>query len=481
MKAWRVLVPVLALGLGACQGSGGPPSEDVVARAGGFEFTAQAAAEILAPQFQLPNQPEVVEALADLWVQYYLLAKAAAEDTTLANVDVDPLVKRQVEGELVTELRDRVIQVDTAVSDEELRARFEASLPGGQVRARHILFQFPEGASDSQVDSVRALVASVRSRLIDGEDFGALAREYSQDPGSAARGGDLGSFGKGEMAPAFEAAAFTLAEGEVSEAVESTFGLHLIRVDERILPPFEEGRDQFRAELQTKLVMEAESTYVAGLVEAAGMEPRTDVFETVRQVASDPDMELTSRALDRTLIQYDGGAFSLGEFREWLLTSSAEIAPQVQDATDDQLSNLLLSLARSELLVNAAVAEGVEIPSSRRDSMTAGIIAGVKSIALQLGFFQMTPQEGESLESAADRVVRGLLVEIVQEGREVFPLQTIGFALKEQYGAGIFQAGVARTMELIDEIRVQTPTETVPVGPAMPVDTTPPDTTGEEG
>jgi len=479
MKAWKAIVPALVLGLGACEG--GPPSRDVVARAGGFDFTAQAAAEILAPQPQLPNQPEVVEALADLWVQYYLLAKAAAEDTTLANMDVDPLVRRQVEGELVAELRDRVIQADTAVSEEELRARFEAALPGGRVSARHILIQFPEGATDAQVDSVRALVASLRARLLDGEDFGGLAREFSQDQGTSANGGDLGSFGKNEMVPPFEAAAFAMEVGEVSEAVETTFGLHLIRVDERILPPFEERREQFRAELQSQLVMEAESTFVADLVESAGMEPNTDDFGTVRQVASDPEMELTSRALGRTLIRYDGGALTLGEFRDWILTSSAEIAPQVEAASDDELSNLLQSLTRSELLVNAALAEGVEIPNVRQDSMAAGIVAGVKSIALQLGFFQLTPQEGESIETAADRVVRELLVEIVQEGREVYPLQTIGFALKEQYGAGIFQAGIERTVELVDEIRGQAPPTAVPAVPTTPVDTTPPDTVGEQG
>jgi len=148
MKAWRVLIPTLVLGLGACESSDRPSGENVVAQAAGFEFTAKAAAEILAPQPQLPNQPEVVEALADLWVQYYLLARAAAEDTTLANIDVDPLVKRQVEGELVFQLREQLIGIDTIISDEELRTRYDAELPGGKIRARHILLQFPDGGTE---------------------------------------------------------------------------------------------------------------------------------------------------------------------------------------------------------------------------------------------------------------------------------------------------------------------------------------------
>ena len=280
----------------------------------------------------------MVEALADLWVQYFLLARAAAEDTTLANIDCRSLVARQVEGEMVARLRDAVIQVDTAISEEDLQARFEAELPGGRIRARHILLQFPEGASDAQVDSVRALAASLRSRISGGEDFGTLAREFSQDAGSAANGGDLGSFGKGEMVPPFEAAAFALGEGEVSEVVETAFGLHLIQVDERIIPAFEERREQFRAQVQTQIVMEAESTYVANLVDAAGIDPDSASFESVRQLAADPGMELTSRALDRTLVRYDGGSLTLGEYREWLLTSPANMPAQIQAASDEQIS-----------------------------------------------------------------------------------------------------------------------------------------------
>jgi len=120
MQTWKALIPTLVLGLGACESSGRPSGADVVAQAAGLEFTAQAAAEILAPQPQLPSQLEVVEALADLWVQYYLLARAAAQDTTLLNIDLRPLIQRQIEGELVFQLRERVIQVDTILSDDEL-------------------------------------------------------------------------------------------------------------------------------------------------------------------------------------------------------------------------------------------------------------------------------------------------------------------------------------------------------------------------
>ena len=354
MKEWRALIPVIALGLAGCGDSDSPSGDHVVARAAGVELTAETVAEILAPQLELQNQPGVVEAVADLWIQYFLLAQAASEDTTLTNIDVASLVERQIEGDMVSGLRDQVIQVDTAVSEEDLRARFEADLPGGRVRARHILLQFPEAANASQVDSVRAFAATLRSRILGGEDFEAIAREYSQDTQTASNGGDLGTFGRNEMFPQFEEAAFSLGEGEVSEVLETTLGLHLIRVDERVLPDFEEMRDQFRSQVQNQIVMQAESAYVASLIESAGIEPDSAGFELVRQLGTDPGMVLTSAAMSRTLVRYDGGSLTLGEFREWLLTNPATMPEQVGSATDEQLSNLLQSLTRSELLVNDA-------------------------------------------------------------------------------------------------------------------------------
>lgn len=110
-----------------------------------------------------------------------------------------------------------------------------------QVRARHILI-----SAKSCEPQARAKEVLAKARL-PGADFAALAVAYSDDPGSAAKGGDLGFFPRGRMAKAFEDAAFALKQpGDVSEVVETEFGLHVIRLEERkpaTRQPFEEVRD----------------------------------------------------------------------------------------------------------------------------------------------------------------------------------------------------------------------------------------------
>jgi peptidyl-prolyl cis-trans isomerase D len=140
------------------------------------------------------------------------------------------------------------------VDEELLRGYYEKNqdefgLPE-QRQASHILIKVAEDADQSVVDEAKAKIDALAERLHDGESFEELAKQNSQDSGSATSGGDLGFFAKGVMDPAFEAAVFTLQEGEVSEAVRSSFGFHLIKltgIKDGSVKPFVEAK----AEVET--------------------------------------------------------------------------------------------------------------------------------------------------------------------------------------------------------------------------------------
>lgn len=85
--------------------------------------------------------------------------------------------------------------------------------------------------SEEEKEKVTRLLASIKQQILDGEaDFASMARKYSEDPGSAVSGGDLGFFNRGELAPEYEATALGLKQGEISDPVESMFGIHMIQL-----------------------------------------------------------------------------------------------------------------------------------------------------------------------------------------------------------------------------------------------------------
>lgn len=425
---------------------------DVVARAAGQELTVDAAADILAGQDRVPNEPQVVEAVANLWIDYTLLARAVAEDSTAESIDLSPMVKTQLEQTLVYRLRDRVINVDTLISDQELREIYEERMPGAQVRARHILLTYPPNATQQQRDSVRALAGELRRRALAGADFAQLARQYSQDPGSAPEGGDLGFFGRGQMVKPFDSAAFALKPGQISDPVESPFGIHVIRLEERRAPEFDQVRASFLEEVKTERILSAESTYIAGLVEPANVQLAKGAVQVARELARQPTVTLPRRAARRALTKYRGGAFTAQEFLEFVQARPPAFRTRLIAAPDDAVEGLLRDLTRAELLVNEARNLGIQVSEAERDSMMADARRFFLNTAGALGLSTLEPAQGMAREDAAQQHILALLKEMVRGEREVVALGTVSFALRKRYDARLYSQNVPRVVDRVAQL-----------------------------
>jgi len=150
------------------------------------------------------------------------------------------------------------IQKSIAVNEQDLKTYYEqnaARLAGKEERrASHILINAPKSAAAADREKARAkaqeLLEAVRKAP---ETFAEVAKKNSQDPGSAAQGGDLDFFARGAMVKPFEDAAFALKKGEISDVVESEFGYHIVRLTDIKAPParsFAEMRGELEAELK---------------------------------------------------------------------------------------------------------------------------------------------------------------------------------------------------------------------------------------
>lgn len=161
------------------------------------------------------------------------------------------MTPEQVIAEYV-ELKREAFTANIAISDDELKTQYEQAIAhiSEQRRASHILLETSASFSDEQA---RAKLEELRQRILAGEDFTALAREFSRDTGSANSDGDLGFAGKGVYDSAFEKALFALKTDELSAPVKSSFGWHLIRltdVQQGEVPSFEQLKAKLERELK---------------------------------------------------------------------------------------------------------------------------------------------------------------------------------------------------------------------------------------
>ena len=140
-----------------------------------------------------------------------------------------------VREQMIVRKMQGVITEGLSVSPADVRKFFERipvdSLPffSAEVTVGQIVKK-PD-VSEAEKERVFELLSSIKQQILDGEtDFATMARKYSEDPGSAMSGGDLGFFNRGELAPEYEATALGLKPGEISDPVESMFGVHMIQL-----------------------------------------------------------------------------------------------------------------------------------------------------------------------------------------------------------------------------------------------------------
>ncbi|QJP96409.1 SurA N-terminal domain-containing protein [Pseudomonas fluorescens] len=143
-----------------------------------------------------------------------------------------------------------------AVKDEDLQAAYQKEIANlsEQRRAAHILIEVNDKTTEAQA---KAKIEEVQARLAKGEKFEALAKEFSQDPGSANNGGDLGYAGPGVYDPAFEKALYSLSKDQVSEPVRTDFGFHLIKllgIEAPEVPTLASLKDKLTRELKAQQV-----------------------------------------------------------------------------------------------------------------------------------------------------------------------------------------------------------------------------------
>lgn len=239
----------------------------VVISAGGISVTRaefEEAVKGLPQQYQEYALGPGKRQFAEDFLRMKLLSSAGLK----AGLDKDPEVIAQVNAvrdQIVAGAQLKKLQEAVQVSDEDLKKTYEARKGEFEkAKARHILVAFKgspaaqPGKPELTEEQAKAKAEELRKQVETGAaKFEDLAKTESDDTGSGATGGYLGEFGRGQMVPEFEEAAFATEIGKLSPVIRTQYGYHFIKVDERVVTPFEEAKVQLdRAERAAKLQAE---------------------------------------------------------------------------------------------------------------------------------------------------------------------------------------------------------------------------------
>jgi len=229
------------------------------------------------------------------------------------------------------------LRPETKVTDDELRNYYdqhkeEYTLPE-RIRAQHILFK-TQGKSPEEIEKIKEKARGVLDRAKKGEDFASLAKQFSEDS-TAASGGDLGDFGRGQMVPEFERTAFGLGVGAISDLVQTQFGVHIIKVNskqERRERPFEELKEAIRPIVETRKAEQRASE----LAQQAAVE-----------LVSNKDLDAVSKKFN-------------GQIKETPLMEPGQAIPELGNAAE--LDRKMFTLNKGEMGTAMQVDRGYVVP-----------------------------------------------------------------------------------------------------------------------
>ncbi len=475
MNSVRAIAIASLVAVTACEGfkEAMTAHVDVAARAGSQELSVEHLATLMGNS-QVPLRPDVAQSIADLWVNYQLLGKAAAADDSLKDDKVIDEAMWPVYSQTKSQKWYNIISAQWAPDTTNLEAKYNE---GELLSARHILFPVPAGQAATGSDSVRRKAESVLKNVTTA-NFAAMAKQYGTDA-TKDKGGDLGLFRPTDMVPEFTQAVIALKPGQIGPLVKTQFGWHIVRRN-----TWDEVKDAFSQQYATIAKQKMESTYVAGVEQAANIQIRPTAARVVKEVAASPDDHKTDRTVVATSVM---GDFTAAQVARWIASSPQPdaVRAQIQQAADSVMPIFLRNLIRNDLFLRQADSAHVALDSSEVNSirnafrsLVTTAWSGLHIAPKMLADSAKTASERERL--ASSRIDAYLERLLAQQDQFVEIPSPLANALHAKYGGKVNQNGLARAIEAAEKIRAASDSTRQPPS-AVPMPKAPGDTSRGSG
>jgi len=285
MRKYVGILGILLLMIVFVQGKAMAKDAEIVAKIGDKKITVADFERILGyvdteRQKLMEKNPQLKEALLKQIVQSMVIADLAKKKGFDKKADVKDQLKLFSDGFLANEYLKKEVASKITVSDDDMKLYYDGHKDEFKtpetVRARHILVRVDTSASESDKKKAKEKTEDILKKIKSGEDFVKLASEMSDDPGSKSKGGDLGFFSRGRMIKPFEDAAFSLKPGEVSDVIETQFGYHIIKVEEKKDEAIETF-DAVKERINQKLLQDQIKTKVTDFIEKAMKDAKVEM------------------------------------------------------------------------------------------------------------------------------------------------------------------------------------------------------------
>jgi peptidyl-prolyl cis-trans isomerase C len=251
--------------------------KDVLAKIGSKVITKGEFEQLLKKRGEgLSKDRQMEIGLLNNIVQTMALGDAARKKGMDKRKDIQAIIDLTVDSVLANELIKEEVIDKINITEEKAKKYYEAHQDQFKIpekaRFSHILIRVEKSATDETRKKARERSEEILIKIKSGEDFAKLAMEYSEDPGSKTKGGDLGFFEKGRMPKDFDETAFKLNPGAISGIVETAYGFHIIKMEEKkkeALEPFETIKDKVMTKAKDEMRNEKIRAYLAQVMKEA--------------------------------------------------------------------------------------------------------------------------------------------------------------------------------------------------------------------
>jgi hypothetical protein len=435
---------------------------DVVAEAGDQKLTPQRLSQIMSGGKGMRVNRDAATFVTNVWVDYSLFAQAVAN----GKLPTDSAGIAAAVWPELAELRgshwhDTLMARRSKLSSNAADSTYQAN----DVRVlQHILFRTPQNAVPEVRNATRKKAEGALARLKRGGDFGRLASQLSEDPGSKADNGFLPPSPKGKFVPAFDSAGWSLAPGAVSGVVETPFGYHIIK---------RPSQDAVRERLNDYLVQSAgtrfDSIYMDSLAIVNNIKISKGAAAAMRAAGENPEEARNSK---KTITTFKGGGLTIGEFMRWVRALPPQYAGQLKQADDTMLTQFAKILTQNVLLLRQADSAKIGVTPEEWKGLEERYRSQLDTLRSEMGLdtaalWDSTAPRAERNKVAAMKVDQ-YFERLLSGKSRLRPLPSaLAQVLRERGDYRIDEAGLNRGVELAEAARPKTDS-TAKAGPMQP-------------